>query len=149
MDKLVVAKHLAREQAEATLSTRRCFRLPAIEGEVIQVQGRRSTRADAIDLEVGHQVSSRPAQRESGEYSFVDRSFDAVKPHRVVSDVAYGVARVADLDVMPDVRGPIGRIARLVGMKPFDNRILPRSRVGTVIPGIGGAGALESIDDRI
>src|SRR5580692_6383455 len=47
---------------------------------------------------------------------------------------------------MPGVRGPLCRIAGLTGMNPFDDRRLPGSSVFAVIPGIGAARALESVD---
>ena len=75
--------------------------LPAIDCEVIQVQRRRPTSAVTIDLKVGFQVTMCPSQSECRRHSLIDLSFNAIKPHRLVGDIAYGVARIADLDMMP------------------------------------------------
>jgi hypothetical protein len=99
--------------------------LPARDGQVIQIQSGRAARTDTVDLEVSHQDSTCPAEGEGGGNGLVDWSFDAVKPHRVVSHIAYAVARVADLNMVPNVRCPGRRITRSAGRKPFDDWFRP------------------------
>src|SRR5690348_6513356 len=87
-------------------------RSPPVDGEVIEIERCRAIcRCWTINLEVSDENSGGPAESEIRIYSLVNDGFNAVKPYRVIRDIAIVIAGVTDLYVVPCILCPVGRVA--------------------------------------
>src|SRR6202041_1242046 len=108
-------------------------RLPAVDGHLVEIDLRGTAGAPSVDLEVG-QERRAPTEGECRRHGRVDRLLSVVEPDRLVGNIAFLIAEVAHLQMMPGVDAPVLDIAGGGGMQPAINRSRWRTGVFSVIP---------------